>query len=111
MHQSRSIYCSPTIRDHTGKPLDVAWKMGTERLKYILKPGEIAQVSHWMLRTKAPELNGAGTWSNTQVAFVEAGKYRVACDLNASWGDKSDQQAALRTGEVAFEVTKADLVN
>jgi hypothetical protein len=62
-----------------------------------------------MLRTKDIQAKGSSRWKDTQVAFVEAGKYRVCCDVSASWGSKGGRRTMVHTGEAAFEVTGEDL--
>jgi hypothetical protein len=107
--QSPSIYCSPHVWDSKGRQVEVRYDLGVGDSQYALGPGQVATVSHWMLRTKDSRAKGSGRWSNNQVAFVEPGKYRVSCDVSTSWGSKGDRRTLLRTGEAAFEVTGVDL--
>jgi hypothetical protein len=107
--QSPLIYCSPHVRDGRGKPVDVKFRPGTDRIQFAVGPGQVVYVAHWMLRTMDRRAKGSNTASYTQVAFVEPGKYRVYCDVSASWGTKGGRPTTLRTGDVAFDVTATDV--
>ena len=104
-----TLYCSPHVRDGKGRPADFRYDMGTDESQYALGLGQVAMVSHWMLRAKDARAKAAGTWNNNQVAFVEPGKHRVYCDMSASWGSKGGWRLMLRTGEAAFNVTGEDV--
>jgi hypothetical protein len=107
--QSPLIYCSPHIQDGRGKPVDVKFRPGADRIQFSIGPGQVVEVAHWMLRTMDRRAKGPETASYTQVAFVEPGKYRVSCDVSGSWGAKGSRPKTLRTGEVVFDVTKTDV--
>lgn len=106
--QSNSMYCSPHVRDSKGKKVDVGYHIGTENQQYLLAPGQIALVSHWMLRTMGKSTQTNQKAHQTQVAFVEPGKHRIQCEVSASWGNKGELRK-LRTGEASFDVTGADI--
>ncbi len=108
--QSDSIYCSPHLRDSNGRPVDVGFRMGANDSRYAVESGQVLYVSHWMLRTMDRRAKGTNRANYTQVAFVEPGKHRLYCDVSASWGSKGGRRPMLlRTGEVAFDVTGADV--
>jgi beta-lactamase regulating signal transducer with metallopeptidase domain len=107
--QSDLIYCSPHLQDSTGKPLDIGFKLGSEESQYAVGPGQIVYVSHWMLRTMDRQAKASRSANDTQVAFVEPGKHRMDCTLSASWESKGGRRTKLRTGQVTFDVTGADV--
>jgi beta-lactamase regulating signal transducer with metallopeptidase domain len=104
--QSNLVYCTPHLLDSNGKPVDVAFKLGADNIQYSLGPGQVVLVSHWMLRTM-DRTKGSTRAKYTLVALVEPGKYRMSCDVSASWG--GGRRVILRTGETAFDVTRADV--
>jgi hypothetical protein len=105
--QTDRIHCTPHIRNGRGQSVDVSYRLSADHLRYRIGPGQAAMVSHWMLRVMPSAAKGPDTAKYTQVAFVEPGMHRVACDVNASWGGR--KRTALRTGEASFEVTAEDV--
>jgi hypothetical protein len=104
--QSDRIYCSPIMEDKHGKPVDLDLRQGTEERKYSLAPGQIVQISHWMLRTRSNQAQNSNRMGQTQVAYVSPGAYLMSCGVKAEWeGQISD----IRTGKVPFDVLKADV--
>jgi hypothetical protein len=107
--QSDLVYCSPHIRDSKDQPVDVRFRLGAEESRIVLDPGQVVMVSHWMLRTMDRQAKSSESAKYTLVAFVDPGKHRVSCDVSARWGSQGGRRTALRTGELAFDVTGADL--
>ncbi len=103
--QTTRIYCTPRIADASAKAVAVKYRLSDDQQRWALGPGQAAIVSRWMLRTLPVAARKPETEGYTQVAFVEPGKYRLACDVAASWPRRATQ----RTGEVGFEVTAEDL--
>lgn len=113
--QSDRIYCTPHMVGPGGKAVAILTQPGTDLRRYELLPGQVAMVSHWMLRTLPKDLRdvpgGPSGYAReyTQVAFVAPGRYRMVCDVGAQWGEVGGRLPTPRTGQVAFEVTEADL--
>ena len=114
--QSDTIYCTPHLRDGSGRPIDINFRQGVDNSQYVLAPGQVVNVSHWMLRTmnRDEKMNhnpkGTNKAGYTQVAFVEPGKHRMTCDVSVSVSPgSSSRRATLRTGEAVFDVTEADV--
>lgn len=105
--QTRDIFCTPHIQNPRGKKIDIAYKLGKEKHTFNLAPGEAVEVSHWMLRTMSRK--GERGKDFTQVIYVDPGKYRLTCDLEATMG--LNKRVSLRTAETTFEVTPDDLVH
>lgn len=107
--QSRSIYCSPHLRDSQSKQVSVRFLPRTDEQQYAIAPGQSVYISHWLLRTMNRRVRGTNSTKYTQVAFVETGKHRMSCDVSVLWGGRGDRYRKLRTGEAAFDVTAADI--
>lgn len=104
--QSPHIYCTPHLRDSTGRSVDVNFQLGAEESPFSIEPGQVVLVSHWMLRTMASQTKDVHNAKYTLVAFVAPGKHRMACDVNATWGGR---RTTLHTGEAAIDVTGEDV--
>ncbi|MCW3054021.1 MAG: hypothetical protein JWN14_3191 [Chthonomonadales bacterium] len=107
--QTPSIFCSPHLEDSKGKAMDIGFHLGTDAREIALKPGQVVMVSHWMLRTIDREAKDERRAKFTLAAFVEPGKYRISCDVSATWGNKEGKHTVLHTGKTAFDVTGEDL--
>lgn len=107
--QSELIYCTPHLRDSNGRRVDVGFRLGSDDRQYTLEPGQGVEVSHWMLRTMDRGAQGTARANYTLVALVAPGMHRMSCDVSASWDSKGGRRTLLRTGEVAFDVTEADV--
>jgi len=109
LFQSPMIFCTPHLADSNGKPVEMKYKESADMRQFTLAPGELAYLSHWMLRAKDVKSKASSLSSDHQVAFVKPGTYHLRCDVKSMWKGKPDRLGVLLTGVLSFDVTAADL--